>query len=499
VGYTNNIQAGTAKVTLRGKGSYVGSRQYSFKISAKIAASSGTGTGGSETGGDTGTGGGTADTPSTSVKYATPDQYRQAGDADDTASFNRALQAVAGSQAGGNGTFHVPAGTYYINAETGILPKSYTDITLADGAVIMAKTASSGNYNVFKIKDATFVSITGGTIVGDLDGHSGMGEYGHGIAIYDSNNVTISGVDISKCWGDGIYIGTEHGSAANVAHHESGGYLVTIKNCTVHDNRRNNISLTCGDALTIDGCSLTGAGGTAPGYGLDIENNFTNNTCDTITVKNTTFTGNKGGGMGILTSDTGKAETLARNVTVQNCTVNGSFVNQAGKNVQLKNTRIYGELDARMVVTMDADSIVNDGTEAEDTPVASITPTGDNAKVTGNASKTWEIPLNEQTSLKNDDNTAYRFVYKVKGNGFWTVGTSLNGSTYWCIPAGNMGSNAAGADLGTGDTTAVGTGATRFVAQETPDTLTFTLTGISNAADAALTLESIEVYEVKLK
>jgi hypothetical protein len=497
VGYTNNIQAGTAKVTLRGKGSYVGSRQYSFKISAQIAASSGTGTGGSETGGDTGTGGGTADTPSTSVTYAMPDQYRQAGDADDTASFNRALQAVAGSQAGGNGTFHVPAGTYYINAETGILPKSYTDITLADGAVIMAKTASSDSYNVFKIKDATFVSITGGTIVGDLDGHSGTGEYGHGIAIYDSNNVTISGVDISKCWGDGIYIGTEHGSAANVAHHESGGYLVTIKNCTVHDNRRNNISLTCGDALTIDGCSLTGAGGTAPGYGLDIENNFINNTCDTITVKNTTFADNEGGGMGILTKDTGKAETLARNVTVQNCTVNGSFVNQAGKNVQLKNTKIYGELDARMVITMDAGSTVNDGTEAEDVLVASLTPTGDAAAVTGNGSKSWDITLNGGASLKK--NTAYRFVYKVKGNGFWRVGTNLNTTTYWCIPTGNMGSNAAGADLGAGDTTAVGTGATRFVAQETSDTLTFTLTGISNAADAALTLESIEVYEVKLK
>ena len=39
-------------------------------------------------------------------------------------------------------------------------------------------------------------------------GHTGnTGEWGHGIAVFGSTNVTIENVDISQCWGDGIYLG----------------------------------------------------------------------------------------------------------------------------------------------------------------------------------------------------------------------------------------------------------------------------------------------------
>jgi hypothetical protein len=411
-GYSNNIKSGTAKVILGGSGVYGGTKTFSFKISpvrCLVTVTEAEDDGSAPNG-----------------RYVTPQNYRSAEDEDDTASFNRAIADLNGTS-DDPATLYVPAGTYSINAETGIrLNKNYINLVMSEDAVLRAVGNAQAYYNVILVQEASHITISGGQIVGERYRHKGSsGEWGHGIGIYDCSVITVENVDISACWGDGIYLGTNRTDANT--NKEAGCGAITITGCTLHDNRRNNMSVVCADQVTIEGCTMNNAGGTQPGYGLDIESNYEDNPCEKITISGSSFDGNAGGSIGINSSWTSEKPS-ANNVRIENCTLNGHFVNYAGKNVVISNSRINGETDARMGVSLADGSVINGG---EDELVATYSAV--DFRITDDYSfHLSDLSTNGKSVLEKG--AAYRFEYVVKGSGVWGVKTSQT-SGYPCLPA----------------------------------------------------------------
>ena len=143
-----------------------------------------------------------------------------------------------------------------------------SDISIVGHGTILLAANGHANYDIFHITNKSHILIDGLTIVGDLDNHTGAtGEWGFGINVNDSTDITLSNLDVSKCWGDGLYIG----------HFTGDGVLVTmtarvaVKHSHIHHNRRNNITMICGDACVVSDCELDHASGTSPQAGIDLE------------------------------------------------------------------------------------------------------------------------------------------------------------------------------------------------------------------------------------
>ncbi|MBD5503838.1 MAG: hypothetical protein HDR09_08880 [Lachnospiraceae bacterium] len=218
----------------------------------------------------------------------------------------------------------------------GIVLTDNQTLIMSPSALLMTIGNGKDGYHVIWAFGRENITISGGQIIGERGEHKGKsGEYGHGIQISGCTNVHISDVDISQCWGDGIYLGAYTGEDSNGNAKRYDSKKVTIENCNLHHNRRNNLSITDASNVTIDRCQFNYASGTDPQYGIDIEPNYSG-TCKDIKIYNSTFTGNAKASMGIIKG--------ANDIRLENCTLDGAFYNMAGKNVVLKNTTIKGEI-----------------------------------------------------------------------------------------------------------------------------------------------------------
>ncbi|HDR7507897.1 hypothetical protein [Bacillus toyonensis] len=83
-------------------------------------------------------------------------------------------------------------------------------ITLSKNAILKSKTTNVVEYSIITVKDVSNIELINPNVIGDRDTHIGTtGEWGHGINIQGSSNITIQNPNISKYWGDGIYIGVQ--------------------------------------------------------------------------------------------------------------------------------------------------------------------------------------------------------------------------------------------------------------------------------------------------
>ncbi len=82
------------------------------------------------------------------------------GAMDCTAAFQAAINALPST----GGTIVVPAGTYMINALTGISLRSHTRLQLASGAVLQAIPNSADRYWIVKAWNVNNVEILGGAM-----------------------------------------------------------------------------------------------------------------------------------------------------------------------------------------------------------------------------------------------------------------------------------------------------------------------------------------------
>ena len=201
------------------------------------------------------------------------------GSANDTAAIQAAIDDAA---AKGISTVVIPAGHYMVSVEpTAVHLRSNITIQMQSGAVIEAIPTSRTNYNVFLVRGCSDVTIQGGTLVGERYGHLGSGgEWGMGIRIGDSTNITVKDITIKDFWGDGIYIGGAEDYSRNIL----------IKNADISNNRRQGISMTTYvDGVIIEGCTIYNINGTNPQAGIDIETNNRSIPARNIIIRNNTF------------------------------------------------------------------------------------------------------------------------------------------------------------------------------------------------------------------
>lgn len=159
------------------------------------------------------------------------------------------------------------------------------------------------------------INITGkGTIIGDKHTHTGTeGEWGMGIRLHKAINATVSGLTIKDCWGDCIYVG---GNSRNVL----------IEDCKLDNGRRQGISVTKADYVTIRRCSISNVGGTAPGYAIDLEPNK-GDSVDHVLIENVVVKNCLGGikaTRSLKQTNEGKPLSWIGSVKVRNCDTSAS-------------------------------------------------------------------------------------------------------------------------------------------------------------------------------
>lgn len=186
-----------------------------------------------------------------------------------------------------------------------IKPNSNTIINIKGNITVNPNEFT--NYYVFRLIDKSNVIFTGGgSLIGDVETHTGTtGEWGHGIFIQGSNNVTISNLNLTKFWGDGIEVDK---STTNSYSSE-----LYIRNLTISNNRRQGISLLSVKNVFIDNCIIYGIGsinGTNPKGAIDIEPEG-DDIAENVFITNCIEYSN---GLGITAHNT------IKNIIVDNCT-----------------------------------------------------------------------------------------------------------------------------------------------------------------------------------
>lgn len=238
---------------------------------------------------------------------------------------------------------YVPAGKYMIdavepgtNTTKGILLRDNVHLKLDDKAILKAIPNSSPGSSVVTISDVANVKVSGGTIIGERDEHTGVdGEWGMGIKIFNSRNIEVKNIFIKDCWGDGIYVGGYLKPSMNI--------LVDSVKC--ENNRRQGISVAYCDGMVIKNSAFNRTSGTSPEAGIDLEPNK-GETVDNVTISNCSFTSNRGNGL-IVTGRSGfvsnvKLNTLHfENNGVTALRINGTdyFIVEGKKNVN--NVEVY--------------------------------------------------------------------------------------------------------------------------------------------------------------
>ena len=135
-------------------------------------------------------------------------------------------------------------------------------------------------------------------------------EWRMGIALRGCRNVTVEGLRIESSGGDGIYI-------------DGGGARawcegITVRNVTCFDNHRQGISVVSAQDLLVEGCSLSGTGGTAPESGIDFEPDTANQREANCVVRNCLFENNRGNATSVYLKPLTK-ESADVSILFENC------------------------------------------------------------------------------------------------------------------------------------------------------------------------------------
>lgn len=225
--------------------------------------------------------------------FATPQMFGATGDGetDDTQAIKAAIQALGEH----NATLFFPEGTYLVTEDIE-LRSNMTVKGVGASSIILRAPNDESHYRVFRCMDVSNIVISDITIQGDKDEHTGVdGEWGNCLSLEGAHNITIERCYLLQGWGDGVYIsgGT----------HFNKSFGVNIRDTKISDNRRNGISVISVDGLTIDGCTISYTGGTAPEAGIDFEPNELGQGVLNVKISNTNFTNN--------TNDVGFADTTS--------------------------------------------------------------------------------------------------------------------------------------------------------------------------------------------
>lgn len=205
----------------------------------------------------------------------------------------------------------IEKGNYVVSAKKGgdvCLPIVSNTEVVMNGTIKLLPN-SYKMYEIIRVSGKN-ISINGnGIIIGDKHSHTGTkGEWGMGIFFRGAVNTSVSGLTIKDCWGDCIYVGKSSKD-------------VVIENCWLDHGRRQGISVTKADGVTIRNCKITNVGGTAPEYAIDIEPNA-NDTVDHILIENVEVENCRGGFMAYKGNK--YPRTTIGDIVIRNCSISAT-------------------------------------------------------------------------------------------------------------------------------------------------------------------------------
>ncbi len=285
------------------------------------------------------------------------------GTTDDTAGIQAAIDSLPDS----GGTITVPAGTYRVDAVIGLRLRSYMHLKLAADAKLVAKGNSAERYNIVYVNKVRDVEISGGQIVGERNSHSGTtGEWGHGIFVRGSSNVTIRDLHVSNCWGDGLVVAAADMWQAPAV----GSKNIFIANIVSTNNRRQAISIGYVNDVKIYDSEFSNSNGATPQCGVDIEPE-NGNISYKVLFENCVIRGNARYGMllykgaqgvtirSCTVEDNGSCGIVTRNAlasyivnsTIRNNSATGLFIQDGTRNCQVSQNTFYGNYHRLGTVT----------------------------------------------------------------------------------------------------------------------------------------------------
>lgn len=257
-------------------------------------------------------------------------------------------------------------GTYNVSLVTGsdkiLSVKDNTDVVLR-GKIKLAANDAQG-YFIVSIEGDN-ISFCGGEIEGDVATHTGVGgEWGMGISINSSNNVTVEDVVVHSCWGDSIYI---LGDSTNV----------NINNFTLHDSRRQGISIVAGKYIHISNGYIYNITGTDPRAAIDIEPNNEDSTIGIIIENLKVRDCYSGIIVNGMHTDVSVDNVTLRNIDIDDVDILGVAITDTDSNILVENSSINATL--RAVAVSNSTSVikyVNDKIKSLDLAVFSSVNTG---------------------------------------------------------------------------------------------------------------------------
>lgn len=227
---------------------------------------------------------------------------------DDTDAFQRAIDTLPAE----GGTVEVPAGDYPIDTLRQVRLRSRMHLKLAPDAKLIAEANAAERSYVLLVEQVEDVEVSGGRILGDREHHLGStGEWGHGIAVRGASRITLHGIHISRCWGDGISIGADSvgkGEARKTIQSED----IVLAGVTCTGNRRQGLTIGRSRRVRVHDCEFSDTSGTKPEFGIDIEPDKPGDAQD-ILIENCLVRGNRGGGIQVYWR--------VRDVTIRGCMI----------------------------------------------------------------------------------------------------------------------------------------------------------------------------------
>src|SRR5690606_6578084 len=118
-----------------------------------------------------------------------------------------ALQAAM-DEAASAGKVLVINENYLVDVETGLNVPSGSEIVWEGAGCLTAIPTDFGRHIILRLLNKNNVKLVRPKLVGERDDHLGTtGEWGYGIGLGGASDVEIVEPDVSKMWGDGIYVG----------------------------------------------------------------------------------------------------------------------------------------------------------------------------------------------------------------------------------------------------------------------------------------------------
>lgn len=210
--------------------------------------------------------------------------------------------------------------------EKGLKIREGQILNFHNNSCLIMKPNSNERYSLLNLVNVHDVVINNPNLIGDREDHLGnTGEWGMGINILSSSNIVINKPNISKFWGDGIYIGEIlHKDRSKYGLSDYSSKEIVINGGVLDYNRRNGVSVISVKGLKIDGTVIQNTDGVLPMAGLCIEPNNNEQFLENIEIRNVVTRNNKEVGIKYVTSSFFGQRKKNVSVLIEDCTDYGA-------------------------------------------------------------------------------------------------------------------------------------------------------------------------------